>query len=204
MNVVFDFGGVVFRWRPAALLARELPARAAAAGGAAALATAFFVDGGDWNEFDRGALEVDALVGRIASRLGWPADEVRRIVDAVPDELEPVPETVALLRRIKDTGHGLYFLSNMPAPYAAHLARSHDFLDWFDDGVYSSQVLMIKPDVALFRHALERFGVAPGEAIFFDDHLPNVETARALGMHATLWSDAGAAEARLRRLGVAV
>lgn len=203
-SVVFDFGGVVFRWRPAALLARELPARVAAAGGAAALATAFFVDGGDWNEFDRGALDVRALVERIARRLGWAADEVRRIVDAVPDELQPVPETVALLRRIKAAGHGLYYLSNMPAPYAAHLARSHDFLGGFDDGVYSSQVLMIKPDAALFRHALERFGLAPADAVFFDDHPPNVETARSLGMHATLWTDASMAEATLRRLGLAL
>ena len=202
MNVVFDFGGVVFRWRPAVLLARELPARVVAAGSAAKLATAFFQDGGDWNEFDRGALDTGALVERIARRLDWPPGEVRRVVDAVPAELQPVPETIALLRRVKDAGHGLYYLSNMPAPYAEYLVREHAFLDWFDDGVFSSQVLMIKPDAALFRHALQRFRIAPAEAAFFDDHAPNVETARALGMQARLWTDAAAAEAVLGSFGL--
>jgi HAD superfamily hydrolase (TIGR01509 family) len=201
-SVVFDFGGVVFRWRPAVLLERELPQRVATAGGAAALATAFFVDGGDWNEFDRGALDAEALVERIARRLDWSTGEVRRVVDAVPAELQPVPETVALLRRIKDAGHGLYYLSNMPVPYAEYLLREHAFLGWFDDGVFSSQVLMIKPDAALFGHALQRFGIAPAEAFFFDDHAPNVETARAIGMQARLWTDAAAAEAALRSFGL--
>ncbi len=90
----------------------------------------------------------------------------------------------------------------MPVPYAEYLLREHAFLGWFDDGVFSSQVLMIKPDAALFGHALQRFDIAPAETVFFDDHAPNVETARAIGMQARLWTDAAAAEAALRSFGL--
>ena len=42
----------------------------------------------------------------------------------------------------------------------------------------------IKPDAAYFAEALRRIGVAPHEAVFFDDNLINVEGARAVGIDA--------------------
>ena len=58
--------------------------------------------GGDWADFDRGCIEVPELVQRIASRTGLAPADVRRVVDAVPGELQPLPDTVALLRRLSD------------------------------------------------------------------------------------------------------
>lgn len=203
MNVVFDFAGVVFRWDPPSLLAREVPQRAATPSAARQLAAEFFqAYGGDWLEFDRGTIEVPALVERIAARTGLCHDEVQRVVDGVPRELQPVPETLALMQRVKRAGHGLYFLSNMPAPYADHLERSHSFLEWFDGGVYSSRAKLVKPDAAIFRHALRQFGARAGESVFLDDHAPNIEAARSEGLHGVLFVDAAQAERQLLELGV--
>jgi len=76
MNVVFDFGGVLFRWRPTELIARLLPERAADAPAAQALAADFFQShDGDWGDFDRGSVEPDALAERIASLHRDQADD---------------------------------------------------------------------------------------------------------------------------------
>jgi putative hydrolase of the HAD superfamily len=203
MNVVFDFAGVVFRWHPPSLLARELPERAATPCAAQQLAADFFqAYGGDWREFDRGTIEVQPLVERIAARTGLYQDEVRRVVDGVPRELQPVPETLALMQRVKHAGHRLYFLSNMPAPYADHLERSHAFLRWFDGGVFSSRAKMVKPDALIYRHALRQFGASAGDSVFLDDHAPNVDAARAEGLQGVLFVDAARAELQLIELGV--
>jgi len=203
MNVVFDFAGVVFRWHPPSLLARELPHRATTQAAAKRLVAEFFQDyGGDWQEFDRGTIEVQALVERIAARTRLGHDEVRRVVDGVPRELQPVPETIALMQRVKQTGHRLYFLSNMPAPYADHLERSHSFFEWFDGGVFSSRVKMVKPDAVIYRHALQQFGAKANESVFLDDHAPNIDAARAEGLHGVLFVDAAQAERQLLELGV--
>jgi putative hydrolase of the HAD superfamily len=202
MRLVFDFGGVVFRWQPTNLLQRVLPVRAPDEVSAAHWAQAVFQSyGGDWGDFDRGTVQPDALVQRIAQRTGLGAEEVRRVVDGVADELQPQAATVALLRSLHEAGRELYYLSNMPAPVAAQLQARHAFLRWFADGVFSSGVGHNKPEPAIYALAAQRFGGAPQSLVFLDDHAPNVEAARAAGWQALHFSDAAQAEADLRERG---
>jgi len=70
----------------------------------------------------------------------------------------------------------------------------------FDVYVNSADVGLRKPDPAIFRLTLERLGVAPQEAVFLDDSLPNVEAARALGIHAIHVTDPTTALAELELL----
>lgn len=201
-RIVFDFAGVLFTWRPLALLQQVLPQQAADAASAAHWAAQIFqAYGGDWAEFDRGTVEPDELVRRIATRTGLASDAVRSVVDAVPLALQPVPETVALLQRLRALGPPLFYLSNMPASYADHLERCNPFLQQFDDGVISARVQLIKPEPAIFALAAQRFGVAPGDLVFLDDVPANVAAARAAGWQALPFSDAAQAEADLREQG---
>ena len=90
----------------------------------------------------------------------------------------------------------------MPAPYADHLERCHAFIDWFDDGVFSARARMVKPDAVIFQHALQQFGASASDSVFVDDHAPNIEAARAVGLHGVLFVDAAQACRRLLELGV--
>jgi putative hydrolase of the HAD superfamily len=203
VNVVFDLGGVVFTWRPARLVATVLPARVPDEAAAHHWVREIFQDyRGDWLAFDRGVVDVPELVGRIAKRTGLAADEVQAVVDAVPVALEPIASTIDLLREVGATGHRLLYLSNMPAPYADHLERTHAFFSVFDDGVFSSRVREVKPDAAIFERALARFGAAAADCLFLDDHAPNVAAARDLGWRALQFTDADAARHELQALGI--
>ena len=199
MNIVFDFGGVVFRWQPLALLRETLPQRARDDEQARGVAAELFQGHspqGDWGAFDRGEIEVATLAQRIARRTSLSEAEVLSFVDAVPGHLEPIFETVALLGRLKAAGHRLFFLSNMPAPFAEHLQRSHACMACFEDGVFSSQVRLMKPQPAIFQAAAQHFGLAPHELILIDDVAHNVDAARAVGWQALHFSGAaGCAEA---------
>ena len=139
MNLVFDFGGVLFRWQPHEFIARLLPERAPDEVAAHAMVAEFFEGyGGDWGEFDRGTIEAGPLAERIARRTGLRVAQARRVIDAVPGELQAVPGTVDLLRRLHLAERPLFFLSNMPEPYARHLEKTHEFLGWFRSGLFSS------------------------------------------------------------------
>ena len=202
MNIVFDFGGVVFNWQPLQLLQQTLPRQATddvSAGDLAARLFQGFAPGSDWADFDLGIVEPAALAARIAARTGLAQADVLAVVNAIPAHLEPQPDTVALMRRLKDAGHRLFYLSNMPAPYADHLERSHDFFGWFDDGVFSARVQLIKPQLEIFHEAARRFGAAPGELLFIDDVVHNIEAARALGWQGVHFQGAAACEAALQR-----
>jgi putative hydrolase of the HAD superfamily len=203
LKLVFDFAGVLFHWRPLRLLQRELPHRAGDEDAARVLAQAIFQGyGGDWADFDRGTVEPGALVARIAARTGLPPEDVRTVVDAVPSELQPQPQTVALLDRLRARGHPLYYLSNMPEPYARHLETAHACVGWFADGVISARVGCIKPEPAIFALAERRFGAAPAELLFIDDIAANVEAARRAGWQALQFVDAAQCAGELQRRGL--
>jgi len=189
--IVFDFGGVVFRWRPDEFLPRLLPQRAPDRVAAQALAALFFEGfGGDWADFDRGRIEPAPLAERIAARTGLAVEEARRVIDAIPDELQPVPETEELLGRLRAAGHRLFFLSNMPAPYARHLEATHAVFKLFERGVFSSRVGIIKPEPALFAHAADAFGCEPRALLLIDDNQANVDAAITAGWAAFRFDDA--------------
>jgi putative hydrolase of the HAD superfamily len=126
------------------------------------------------------------------------------VIDAVPSELTPIVDTVALLRRLHAQGHALYFLSNMPAPYADHLDATHDFIALFRAGIYSARVGRIKPEAAIFAHALRTFGIAASETLFIDDVAHNVAAARDAGWQALHFRDPRQCEDEFVRLGVSL
>ena len=202
-HLIFDFGGVVFRWDPAQLLSRVLPHRADSPAQAEQWRREFFQDyGGDWGAFDAGFIGADEVVARIAARTGLSLAEVQAVVDAVPDELAPQPGTVALMRALKDAGHRLFFLSNMPAPYAEHLERSHAFMAWFESGVFSSRLNLSKPDPRIYEQALAQFGIAAADALFIDDHPANIRAAEQLGLPALLFTTPDQLALDLRQRGL--
>ena len=201
MNIVFDFAGVVFHWNPPALLRQTLPQHAPDDDAARALMHELFqgfLPGSDWADFDLGLIEPAALATRIARRTGLAEAELHAVIAAIPRHLAAHPPTVELMRGLKRAGHRLFYLSNMPAPYAEHLERSHDFFDLFENGVFSARVNMMKPDPAIFREAARRFGLAPAELLFIDDVAHNVDAARALGWQALHFTSAADCAAALR------
>ena len=186
MNVVFDFGAVLFTWRPIEIVASAFPDRAATTADAKQLAHAMFSHE-DWRDYDRGLLDMDAVVARLSDRLALDHATVQRLVQNIGACLVPIAETVAVLHSLqarKQAGEGvrgLYFLSNMPRPYARELEQQHAFLQHFDGGIFSGDVRLSKPDPAIYRMLQERYQLAPESIVFIDDLQANVQAARALG-----------------------
>ncbi len=202
-NIVFDLGGVLLRWRPREVMRAAMPQRALSDAGADEIAHAIFQGfGGDWGEFDRGTVAPADLVQRIARRTGLAAADVQGVVDVIPAELEPLADTVELLAALAVKGHPLYFLSNMPAPYADHIQREHSFFKHFKDGVFSGRVGHIKPEPGIFELATRQFGAPAHECLFIDDVAHNIDAARALGWHGHHFRGAAAATLALRQLGL--
>jgi len=203
MNIVFDFGGVLFRWTPHLFLQRVLPHHAPDEPAARRLSEHVFQGfTGDWAEFDRGTVEAAELAERIARRAGMALADAQAVIAAVPDELQPLPDSVGLLQRLHAQGHRLFFLSNMPAPYADHLDATHGFLGVFEAGIYSARVRLIKPEPAVFALAERHFGVAGCDLVFIDDVQANIEAARAHGWQAVRFEGAEQVSRELARLGV--
>lgn len=205
-TIVFDVGGVIVRWQPNELMRQCFPQQASdedSAERVKALVFQKFADGGDWAAFDCGSVEPGALAQRIAQRSGLPCEGVTALIDAIPDHLQPMPGSVALIERVRAAGHRLALLSNMPRPYAAHLESAHECFGWFEQRAWSGRLGVMKPERAIFDHLLGAMALDdPSQAIFLDDHAANIEAARGLGWQALQFESAAQAERDLAALGV--
>lgn len=203
MNIVFDFGAVLFTWRPVDLVTEAFPTRASTEADAKQLSHAMFGHA-DWHAFDRGLMEIDAVISRTASRLRLELEAVHALVHSIGERLRPMVESVAVLqslyarRQQNDGVTGLYFLSNMPVPYARELEQKHSFLKHFDGGIFSGDVLCSKPDPGIYSLLQSRYNLVPGSTVFIDDLKANIDAAKALGWKGIHFHSAGQLSEELR------
>ncbi len=182
-DVVFDLGGVVFRWQPLMLLQELFPAQVRSEAEARQWASQIFETfhpEADWALFDLGRIEPEPLAQRIAARTGLAEADLRHLIAHIPAHLQPIPGTVDLIHELKAQGHRLYYLSNMPAGYAEHLVRVNPFFSEFDDGIFSAHVQQIKPKADIFATAQARWPLR-GVPVFIDDVQHNIDAAEQHG-----------------------
>lgn len=188
LNIVFDFGAVLFAWEPAKVVQHFFPVQANTPENAQALATHIFSHT-DWQSFDAGRVSASELVHLLHARTALAAQVLHDMVAHIGPHLEPIADAIQVLQQLRqqrDSGQNikLFYLSNMPAPYARTLEQRHAFIQWFDDGIFSGDHQIIKPDLAIFQLANRQFGIEGQDTVFIDDSLPNIEAARAHGWRA--------------------
>ena len=197
MNLIFDLGGVVVRWDPAAIIAgvfHDAEVRTKVREGVFAHP--------DWLELDRGTLDREDAIRRAAQRLGMAEAEIRRLLVAVPPSLTPIHETIELLYRLKARGHPLYCLSNMHFASIEHLEREHRFFEVFNGIVISCRLKLCKPEPAIYQHALKAHGLKASDTVFIDDVDVNIAAAAKAGIRTIQFKTAAQCERELRALGV--
>ena len=181
--VIFDIGNVLLEWnarrvyKPLGLSDAEI--------------TAFFERVGffDWNlEQDRGRSFADG----IAELAGEHPDD-RDLIMRYDSHWElsmggPIQGTVDILTRLVDQEVPVHAITNFSAEKFPLERARYDFFDLFGQTIVSGEEKLVKPDPAIFRTLLARTGLAAERTVFIDDSLINVEGARAVGMHAILFT----------------
>jgi len=177
--VVFDLGGVLLDWNPRYLYRKLF------AGDDAAMEE-FLADvcTVEWNERqDAGRKFADAvaeLMPRHADKTHLIEAFGNRFGEMIPGAIDG---TVDILAELKRAGVPRYGLTNWSAETFPPQRRRFPFLSWFDGIVVSGDEGVIKPDPRIFRILLERYAIAPEEAVFIDDNPANAAAADALGIH---------------------
>jgi epoxide hydrolase-like predicted phosphatase len=144
-----------------------------------------------------GAISEDAHWESIARRLNRPQE-----VDAIRAEFfagdvldRGLVDFIRSLRPSRKTG----LISNAWSGLRDYMVK-HKFEDAFDHLVISAEVGVAKPKAEIYLLALEQLKVSPGEAVFVDDFIENVEGARAVGMSAIHFKEPETAIAQLKKL----
>lgn len=114
----------------------------------------------------------------------------------------PVPGSLEIVRDLAARHIPLFAITNFGHEFWEAFRPTQPIFDHFRDIIVSGTEKMMKPDPAIYALALKRFGLQPGEAIFIDDIIANVEAARANGFVAHHFIDAPALREELTQLGL--
>lgn len=114
--------------------------------------------------------------------LACDLDQVRAGFDAML--AGEIAETVAMLASLRGRVP-VYAISNTNPSHVAQMERAFPgFLDRFDEVFVSHRIGHRKPQPECFTHVLQAIGVPAREVLLFDDLVPNIEAAAALGIQA--------------------
>jgi putative hydrolase of the HAD superfamily len=179
--VIFDYGDVISL--PPSAADRAVIERLAGVGPerAAEFWKAYFAhrDG-----LDQGAGGVRAYWEAIAADIGasWDDARVHELWAAdFRSWLSINPGTVEVLADLRAGGTRMALLSNAGPDFGSYL-RHGPLGDYFEAVFVSGELNLIKPDPAIFTHALGVLGVPAASAVFTDNREDNVRAARALGI----------------------
>jgi 2-haloacid dehalogenase len=188
--VVFDLGGVLIDWDPRYLYRKLLADEAAVEEFLATVCTP------EWNaEQDRGRPFAEG-VAELVERYPVHAAAITAYHERWTEMLGgDISGTAELLAELRAAGVPLYALTNWSAETFGIARERFEFLSWFDGVLVSGEERMIKPDPAIFRLLLDRFGLDPQATFYVDDGPANVAAASELGFDAVRFTGPG----RLRR-----
>ncbi len=152
------------------------------------------------HELSLGKLSKKRFFHTVARELGFDGtyDEFALIWSEVFTPIEPM---IALAESLRTRVPRL-LLSNTNAIHMDYIFERYRFLDDFDAHVLSHEVGLLKPDAAIYRYTLKKYGLTAERTVFLDDLTPNVEAARRVGMKAIHYQNPDQARAELTKLGV--
>ncbi len=176
-TVVFDLGNVLVRWNPRLLYEQLIP-------DARELETFFeTVITHDWIRAQDEGRPFSEGTAMLVRQFPHYSAEIRafweRWEDMVPGAIDG---SVAILQELKERRTPLYALTNWSHETFPIARPRFSFFDWFDGIVVSGEVRLVKPDARIYRHLLERYGLAAEDCVFIDDSAANVRGAEAVGI----------------------
>lgn len=156
----------------------------------------------------KGELGTKYRVGEITVDEFWDGAKKIWNMDAPNEDLsaiwlegyKPIEGMEELVKNLKESGHQLLFLSDNVAERVKYLEEKFHFMENFEDGVFSHIAKIRKPNLEIYKLALEK---ARGEVrIYIDDKPELLEPAKELGMETVAFNSAEQLEAELKKLGV--
>lgn len=157
-----------------------------------------------WTKFERGEATEEETVQAFVAADPQIEAEIRRAFTDLSGMLVIQDYAIPLVKRLKDAGYGVYYLSNYSKKAYDECGESLAFMPHMDGGIVSFRVGLTKPDPQMFACFLERYGLQAESCVFIDDSEENVVAARDLGFAGIVFQTYDALAAELRSMGVEI
>lgn len=155
-----------------------------------------------WFDYERGLISQKLCYDRVGSQFSIDPEEVGKAFDDARDSLQCNEEVISLIRDLKSKSHELriFAMSNISLP-DYNVLRTKP-ADWsiFDEVFTSAAAGERKPNLGFYRQVIAKANIDPFTAVFVDDKLENVLSARSFGFHGIVFDNPKTLARSLRNL----
>lgn len=194
--IIFDFGNVISAFDTGIFLRRLLER---SEGTFEELSAAIY-ESGVHRTYEAGRITSDEFFATVRDRCGLRMGE-QEFFEAFTDIFTPIPATSDLIRRLSGR-YRIGLLSNTNERHFENTIRRADVFPLFETVTVSHVVHALKPGEAIYRDALAKLGLPPGECAYIDDIPEYVDGARTLGIRGVHYTGHDRLTSSLRDLGI--
>ena len=151
--------------------------------------------------FETGRLQQQEFAERLIMEMSLPVGPDEFIEEFTWWPRGLFPGALELINSIP-AGYTLAVLSNSNAIHWPRMMEKLGLAGRFEYFFASHLIGKIKPDIEIYEHVLAELRCDPAAVLYVDDNLPNVETARSLGIQAEETKGIDAVQRVLERRGI--
>lgn len=130
-----------------------------------------------------------------------PSDWMVRLSDAKFNAIKTIPGMIDLVKKLQVMGFKTALLSNVRESQA-QLKSKLGYYQLFEPALFSFEIGVSKPDPKAYQILLEKLKLPPSEILFIDNKLPNIETAKSLGIDAIQFENTDQLIKELKQRGI--
>ncbi|KAK7057152.1 alpha-D-glucose-1-phosphate phosphatase YihX [Favolaschia claudopus] len=182
-TIIFDIGDVLFSWSAdtkTSISSKTLRQ---------------ILSSPTWFDYERGKVTEDDCYASVGSEFSLPPSEIRQAFIEARESLKSNQDLIALVRELKEQSNGtlrVYAMSNISHPDYKVLQTKEADWDIFERIFTSCEAGERKPHLGFYKHVIRETNLEdPRRAIFVDDKLENVLSARSLGFHGIVFPHGG-------------
>lgn len=175
-NIIFDLGNVLLDFKPVEYLRTKFDDEEKIQ----EIFEEIFLSE-EWPMLDRGVITEEEAIDRICSRSNGNVELIKFVMCNWYEMFTPIEDTVIALKKLKDKGYKIYYLSNFHMLSFENVTKRYEFFKYFDGGVVSYEEKALKPEEDIYKRLIKRYEIHPEESVFIDDIAVNIEGAKKLG-----------------------
>ena len=157
------------------------------------------------HDYDRGALTGEAFWHKAAAGAGiaLTPQQVAELLEADTDLWSQINRPMLdWAQRLQRAGIRTGILSTIGDAMTDGLIKKYDWLNAFHHRTWSYALKLAKPELEIYKAAVEGLATPPANVLFIDDRAENVAAAQAAGMQAIQYTTHAAFEREMQKRGL--
>lgn len=195
-NIIFDLGNVLLDFNPEVYVKSKITEEKVEE-----IYKCIF-QSDEWPMLDRGTISEEQAKTNIINRNIENQELINLVFENWYDILIPIESSVEVLKKLKQNGYSVYYLSNFHLAAFEHVTKKHDFFTIFDGGVVSYKEKLLKPEKEIYEKIIDRYDLEPSQTVFIDDMKENVKAAIRAGLKVILLKNPKDLKIELEKLNV--